>query len=371
MAASAKESKILEQLIDVAKGIRDRFYRERALSYIAASMADVGLFEQAIKIATSIKESYIRSSAFSSISVAMAKFGHKEAELFVKKALEAAKKVRGEIIVDGAVFIDRHSMALMDFSEDASKGGFFNYALEAVKEIESEEFKSWGIYYIAVWAARSGKQEYKPLLYQLLEMSQAIQEARYSVLALSAIAAAFQKIGEQNEANSLFERAIKLANEVTDKFDRSRTWRNIARAMAFAGMYDKAIDFAKQAEFFSSAAFRIICSEMVRDGLLEQAYQIAKDISNIEERSAALHNVAIAMIKAGKIEKAAGIAREMSKTLRKHPKSIRLAVMIMAEAGNWGEALELTKDIQDVQEYLRALAHIVKAMKTAKMFKGS
>ncbi|MCX7778582.1 MAG: hypothetical protein N2381_11125, partial [Armatimonadetes bacterium] len=78
-----------------------------------------------------------------------------------------------------------------------------------------------------------------------------------------------------------------------------------------------------------------------------------------------------AMIKAGKIEKAAGIAREMSKTLRKHPKSIRLAVMIMAEAGNWGEALELTKDIQDVQEYLRALAHIVKAMKTAKMFKGS
>lgn len=362
----AKEPKILEQLIGAAKGIRDKFYSERALGYIAASLANAGLFEQAAEIAKGIKESYVRSLTLSSICVAMAKSGHKLADSAVKEAFEAAKKVGGEISVEGAVAIDRRSMALMNFSRSASESGFFNYAVEAVKETENEEFKSWGICYTATWIARLGKREYKPFIDQLLAMSKDISEPRSRALALSAIAGALLKIGEQNEANALLEQAIKAAGEETNPLRKSWIWRDIARGMALAGMYDKAIHFAKLAAFEGSTALRIICTEMLREGLYEQAIKVAREIPNIDERSEAMRSVAIAMIKDGKIEQAMGIAREMSKALRKHYPSIRMAVMVMAEAGNWGEAFQLAKSIQDAKEYLQALAHIAKAMKTAK-----
>lgn len=363
----AKEPKILERLIGAAKGIRDKFYSEDALGYIAISLADAGLFEQAIEIAKGIEEPYIRSSALSRISVAMVKSGHKWADSVIKEAFEAARGVTGEISIEGATaVIDRRSMALMKFSRDASEAGFFNYAMEAIKEIEDEHFKSWGIFYVATWIARSGKREYKPLVDQLLRMSQTIEEPRDRALALSAIAGALHKIGEQNEANALFEQAIKVASQVTDLLKSQWVWRDIARGMALAGIYDKAIYFAKQAKFDGSTALRAICSEMVSDGLQEQALQIAKNIPNIDVRSEALCDIAIAMIKDGKIEQATAIAREMSKTLQKYYPSIRRAVMVLAEAGNWGEAFQLAKNIQDAKEYLLALAHIVKAMRTAK-----
>jgi lipopolysaccharide biosynthesis regulator YciM len=134
-------------------------------------------------------------------------------------------------------------------------------------------------------------------------------DAWYRAVALAAIAKEMAEAG-------MFDRALKVAEGIEEAWKRrAKTLRAIAGEMAEAGMFDRALKVAEGIEEADerAEALREIAGEMAKAGMFDRALKVAEGIGGAWWRAGALRAIAEGMAKAGEVEGAVSIVeREMA-----------------------------------------------------------
>lgn len=158
-----------------------------------------------------------------------------------------------------------------------------------------------------------------------------------------------------------FEKAIKCANNIDDIYWKSDALKCIAVEMAKGGAIEKAIKLAIDIKENSerSRAFSIISTELVQKGRLEyssiifqEALKAAHKISNDDFfKGEVLYEISYELVKQGKLEDAINIAKDITEDLF-HSFAFSEISKKFAEQGNWDLA-EITglKINQNEQRY--------------------
>ena len=102
--------------------------------------------------------------------------------------------------------------------------------------------------------------------------------------------------------NCLFTKALETARGIEDDDDRARALRDVAAAMAKAGLFERALETAREIEDgMGGYAFASIAASMAETGLFDRALGTAFWIEDDFARLSAYQSVAIAMAGAGRL----------------------------------------------------------------------
>jgi serine protease Do len=213
-----------------------------------------------------------------------------------------------------------------------------------------------------------------------LQVAQQIGDAWNRSFALKDIAEAMVKAGQTGWANEAFQLALQAAQKIEDASDRSQALREIAEAIAKAGQFDLALQIAQKIEdaLVRSLALKDIAEAMAEVGQTKRANQVfqfalqaAQKIGDASARSFALSVIAEAMAKAGQMEEADQTFRLAFQIAQKikDPLARSFALKDIAEAiakaGQFDLALQIAQKIEDAWSRSQALAEIVAALAKA------
>jgi tetratricopeptide (TPR) repeat protein len=163
-----------------------------------------------------------------------------------------------------------------------------------------------------------------------------------------------------------FEEAMKVAEGIEDAEERSEALREIAKAMAEAGMVEEAVkvfeETVKVAEATGNAWARPrelgeIAKAMAKAGMVEKAVEMAVRIQNAGIRSEALREIAEAMAKAGMLEEAKNAFEEAMELARQSADLRRMWEVAQTAAGSGFSdlAVSFAQSIAGERERLRGV----------------
>jgi tetratricopeptide (TPR) repeat protein len=207
---------------------------------------------------------------------------------------------------------------------------------------------------------------------EALKVAERIVYARERSWALKEIAKAMAEAGMTEEARRVFEEALKVAEWIGDAEVRSKALREIAEAMAKVGRFEETLKVAEGIEDarWRSEALSLIAEAMTEAGRFEEALEVAEWIEVAWWRSKALSLIAKAMAEAGRFEGALKVAEWIEDAWRRSW-ALSLIAKAMAEAGRFEGALEVAEEIEDEWRRSWALREIAEAMAKAGMNEGA
>mgnify|MGYP000742916602 CR=1 FL=1 len=336
IAKKYAEAGQFDQALEVARAIEDPYYRSQALTYIAGKYEEAGIkaeasstLSQSIEAIKTIKDPSSRVSALTEIALTYAKSGMgRKASEILSQALKVAKTE----MVDNLVFKSK-SRAFANIATKYTEVDQFDRALRVARAIKDPDYKSDALANIAVKYAEAGQFD------QALKIVRAIKDCDKKFSALADIACRYAEAGQ-------YDRALEVARTIKDPDYKSDALANIAVKCAQAGMSTQASE------------------------ILSQAFELAKTTSELD----ALTNIAVKYAEIGMSEKASAIlseAIELAKDeavtaaalfpkLALHWLTIKLAEIAKkyAEAGQFNQALELTRGVEDAYYKSQALVYI-------------
>jgi hypothetical protein len=315
---------VFNQALKVAEEIKGVGQWARASEEIAVEMAKAGMFEQALKVAEGIKDVRDRAKALRAIVEEIKKAGVQE-EILWQQTLE---------VVEGIARSGERSEALRAIAVEMAKTGMFGQALRVTEEIEEARLRSLVLREIAVEMVKAGMEERaKEVFDQALKVTEGIEEAWQRAEALREIAVEMAKAG-------MFDRALKVAEGIARSGERSEALRAIAVEMARVRVQEKtlwqqALKLAEEVEdaWWQVKALREIAEGMARAGMFEQALELVEKIKDAEKRAETLKT----------------ISREMAKAK-------------IQEETLWRQVLKVAEEIKKAWEQVEALKAIAEGM---------
>jgi tetratricopeptide (TPR) repeat protein len=315
---------VFNQALKVAEEIKGVGQWARASAEIAVEMAKAGMFEQALKVAEGIKDVRDRAKALRAIVEEIKKAGVQE-EILWQQTLE---------VVEGIARSGERSEALRAIAVEMAKTGMFGQALRVTEEIEEARLRSLVLREIAVEMVKAGMEERaKEVFDQALKVTEGIEEAWQRAEALREIAVEMAKAG-------MFDRALKVAEGIARSGERSEALRAIAVEMARVRVQEKtlwqqALKLAEEVEdaWWQVKALREIAEGMARAGMFEQALELVEKIKDAEKRAETLKT----------------ISREMAKAK-------------IQEETLWRQVLKVAEEIKKAWEQVEALKAIAEGM---------
>lgn len=287
-----------------------RFEAETLVS-IAAVQANDGAFSNALQTAQRIPSDAFRSKALRAIVVAQAVAGDSDATngTYIA-AREMAKQIAsGEIRAEAgaaiAVAMDQE-LAFYTVYENEF-GAHHQISIAGLHAIEHTREA------IAIGQARNGRVE------GAVKTASRIRSPELRLQALAEVAVAQIRAGETKPANATFEAAFKIADGLSESFERSKAFQKIAEAQAQAGKFAQALQTACKINLdfvLEGALSSIVAAEakaLAFDALCETVGEIAED----DNRAVAFGLIAAAKARAGDQEAARKYFAEALKTVQK------------------------------------------------------
>jgi tetratricopeptide (TPR) repeat protein len=221
---------IFSKAIDIARSIKDEYYKAYALRWIGTELAKIGKTEQASAI--------FAEAADATRSI---KDENRKAGVLEEIAVELAKAGKTEQAIDIARSINKAS-ALRDIAAELAKAGkteqatvILADAADAARSIKDERYKAWALERIAAELAKAGKTE------QAIDIARSIKDEYYKASALKDIAAELAKAGKTEQATAILAEAADAAKSIKDEDDKI----DIAAEFAKAGKTEQALDIVK------------------------------------------------------------------------------------------------------------------------------
>jgi serine protease Do len=387
IAEKMAEAGLFDRALQVAESIPDSSSRVRlrVLFSVAEAMAEAGLFDRALQVAESIVEEDSRARAIASVAQAMAKAGDERAFAVFERAVQVAQKARD-------------AMTLRFIVEAMAEARLFDHALQVTQAIADGHEKVMALLATAMEMAKTGDERAPALFDQALQVArqakvppitlcslaeglveagfldralqvaQEITEAHERFYALCAVAEAMAKAGDER-ATHLFDCAVQVA-QADDEADPSTALSHAVEVMAKVGFLDRALQVARKItdERERYQALLSIAKELAKAGaepsaiaVFDQALQIARTSKEVEDLQ---QEVAWGMAEVGLFNRAIQLARETC-----CPLTLRLIVEEMARQGELERAFELAQQIDDTLSRFHALVAIVEALRETGMIR--
>lgn len=296
--ALAKAGQIAEAL-EVARTIQERVTLSETLAILVEILAKDGRTTEAKKIATEalnaareIENAGFRSQALASIVMALAKASQTtEAKQIAIEALDAARRAE-----DGS-----GSQRLATLVEALAKADQTVEALGVARRIEVAEPRSLALASIVTTLAKAGQAaEAKEAVAEALDAAQKVGNADIRYRTLARIAEFWAKTSQTTEA-------LNAALKIEHNAHRSRALVQVVKALAKVGKTEEALEVARKIESAFSRSQALVSAAEVLDKRREatdrariaiaEAQQIAEQIINEDEKSAALGDVATGLAK--------------------------------------------------------------------------
>lgn len=338
---------LFEEAFQAAQMIGDSSEKSKALRHVAIAQSEIGRFNEAFAIATSIESSYHKSLlllALGRIQEALELSRSIEGSSDRARALIELSKELGdarlifEALEAARSINDRfgRSVVLRRVAEAQAEAGWFDEALKTVSEIEMQNFRSMALSDVGQALAAKGLLSEALYLAEYIEFGSspdhvrlfvverqfeggAIQDALKTAFALEenwSIAIAFALLAEELENPALMERALEAARSSNDATERANALLQIGAAQARPDLIWNAIIADSTVD--SDAALDIALTT-ADAGVLEQAYEVSREIEDDFERTETQMRIAQALNNSGMIreiiEESRGIERGFARAV--------------------------------------------------------
>jgi tetratricopeptide (TPR) repeat protein/lipopolysaccharide biosynthesis regulator YciM len=384
-----------DQAVDVARSISPNRTHGNALAALAAALAQAGRFNQAFEAAQSIRDGYRldRARTFTDLAVAFAQAGDPRAPALFNQAADVARGHsddldRGRALALVAVALaqagrfdqafgvarsipdDKHrDPTLADIAAALAQTGRFDQAAEVAHSIPYDYERARALVTLAAALAQAGRFS------QAAEVTRSIPDEDQRDGALTTLAAALAKAG-------YFDQAAEVTGSISDNFDRARMFTDLAVAFAQAGdprapaFFDQAAEVTHSipnAEVnyfgFHTRAFALasLAGALAKAGRFDQAFDIARSISDEGQRGGALAGLALALATTERFDQAFDIARSISDEGQRDGALARLA-LALATAERFDQAFDIARSISDEGQRNSALASLAPVLAKAGYF---
>ena len=304
---------LLEQALEVARGIQDESSRASALSGLAGLLPEI--VSEALEVARGIQSESYRARALSGLA------GHLP-EGLLSEALEVARGLQSE---------SYRAMVLSSLAGHLPEG-LLSEALEVARGLQDESYRA---------KALMGLAGHLPeIASEALEVARGIQDEYSRAMVLSSLAGHLPEIASE---------ALEVARSIQDEFFRASALSSLAGHLP-EGLLSEALEVARgiQNESDRAEALRGLAGHLPE--IASEALEVARGIQNEYSRAEALRRLAghLPEIVSEVLEVARGIQDESSRA------SALSSLAGHLPEGLLSEALEVARGIQD--EHVRAIA---------------
>jgi tetratricopeptide (TPR) repeat protein len=330
-----------ESFIQKALECARRINNEIALEEIAVELANQGKFERAINCAIGINNPSGKSNALNEIAIEFAKKGRlKKAASLIQQALECAKGINDE---------KKRSNALNKISIEFAKQGRFDEALECAKCITDERLRIYSLQEISIEFAKQGRFD------EALDCARGIKDKWGKSNALNEIAIEFAKQGRFDEALDCAESILNKETKAWILLDicfelgkqgKMEEGASVLKA-ALAGVLNTDEDWGGDKEF----AQLNISVKLAKEGLIQEALECAKCITDERLRIYSLQEIAIEFFKQGRVENADSVMQDALNCARslneiwEQSRALKEIAIELAKQGNISQAERISKEI--------------------------
>ena len=370
---SAGERKQAEEVFDraleTAESIDDVIYKMNALKEIAESLAHVGEHGRALEIAESIDDANDKAYALGEIAEALAHVGEQEkAGALFERALSSAMSIKYGFMRSGMLGKIAESLAHM---------GEHDRALETAEGIEDVNDKAKALGEIAEALANAGGQEQAKTVFERALSPDSSNDEEYITFTFREIAETMARAGEREQAEAVFDRALERAESIDDVNKKARALGELAEALARTGdrvraetVFERSLSTLDNIEydFFRSDLLKEIAVAMIRVGEQERALDAVGGINDVNDKADALGEIAEALAHAGERIQAEKVFEQALTTAvsseDNHDKSIALRKIAEAlvRVGEQKQALETVDNIDDGMGRARVLGKIAESL---------
>ena len=295
-----------EQALLAANQIANSSSKARTIREIAKALAEAGqteqtvrAFEQALLAANQIGDATSKAEAIREIAKALVEAGQTEqAVRAFEQALAVANHI-GNIFTRARIIreIDK-AFAPAGQSEQAVRA--FNQALAVANQIGDVSSRARAIREIGKVLAEAGQTEKSVRAFeQALLAANQIGDAASKAEAIREIGKALGAAGQTEQCFRALEQALTVANQIGNSSSKARTIREIAKALAVVAQTEQAVIVIEQVvpaldwietESFKVDTFWVIARTIaearpLNKEMLDEARQIAKNISNLKAQS--------------------------------------------------------------------------------------
>jgi tetratricopeptide (TPR) repeat protein len=300
-----------EDAIGGARGIADGWARARALALLAGALAGIGqegqasaIVEEALIAVLEPAAHGVRAMSILRVAMALAEKGHGDAaRVAAEKALEIARKSSGNWrageLARGAAML--------------AEAGQIERALEVEREVGDHWWRVQALAEITRALVKAGQIERAQAIAQeALAASQAVIGGSSRASALAWAAGALAAAGE-------LQRGLDVVGEMAGDTDRARALAGLAWALAKSGQIEQARTVAQDtltvAQAITDDASRTgvltyLADVLAETGQIQQALGVAREILNDQGRANALVGAAKALVRAGEVEQARAVVQD-------------------------------------------------------------
>jgi tetratricopeptide (TPR) repeat protein len=223
--------------------------------------------------------------------------------------------------------------------------------------------------------AQAGQQERAgTTAEQALTAARTLAEPVEQASALAGVAQALAQAGQPDRAAAVAEQALTTARQEVDPGPRAWALAGAAQALALTGQPEKAQAAAEAAAAashsaeFSPHGLTAVAQVLAQAGFSESAMVMADSVGSMDERAAALADVAKALARAGRHEQARAAAEQALATARsvesqEQRQTLDDVAKVLSQAGLLEPAVAL--EMISPGEQARALADIALALARA------
>ena len=345
----AKQGNIDEALA-CAQGISDDYLKNRALRNLSTELAKQGNIDEALACAREINYDYWKNSALKHIADESSKqFNYQFAIDAIQEAI-----VQAPGLSEG---LEKHR-AIMAIAIEYTKQKKYEEALAYAKGIRNDSWKSIVLKDIAIELAKQGKND-KALLCSL-DISR--KDMKYS--ALAACSTESFKQGHNEEAASTMQEALDGAQKIRLALVKNWALKDICYELSKQGFLDEALALTREINdiYIRSLTLSIISTESYKIGKKEKAVAARQEalanarVINHSRKSGALATIATESFMQGDIEVATSTMQEaISDAIglsNDKVKSIALKDIIteLAKQGDWSSAEKTGLEIPQIGE---------------------
>ncbi|MEM1687524.1 MAG: tetratricopeptide repeat protein, partial [Zestosphaera sp.] len=211
-------------------------------------------------------------------------------------------------------------------------------------------------------------EEIEETINKALKVAEEIKNDYERSVALTDVAEAFAETGDIDKAKEIINKALKVAEEIKNDYERSVALATIAMTFAETGDIDKAKEIINKAlkvaerikdDYERSVALRPIAMAFAKIGDINKALKVAEEIKDDYERSVALAAIAMTFAKIGDIDKAKEIINKALKVAERIkndyliPRTLAVIAVTFAKIGDIDKAKEIINKALKVAERIK------------------
>lgn len=328
-----------DQAVTIARTIEDKFIQDDTFREIAQSLAQAGRIDQAIVVA----QEGDAIAALSAVANTLAQKGLlAEAEDVANRALTIAETIGGERQKTEALGSFARVLASLEQLEQAESAA--NEVLVLAETIEDEDSRIDLLLNTIYLLLGLKEDDCAAIVQRAMGIVQTLEDPWNKVAALKELTHMLAELEKLEHAEVLADETLRLAEALNDKRAIALTLVEVAYVLAAKGEVVQGEEKASQAVSMVKSIKQISRQKKIR----------SRRFADMSDRVQSLCNIAQELSIIGEATRAGNVARRAAEAAQKigdvqrKAFALRLAAQILAQTGQFDQAITLTEMCEDV-----------------------